>query len=290
MARTKTQAKARPAVMIRYPAVTALATVMDAATPWHLDCNRSIQRSVTIGERNRHWYGAADFTEVRSRVETHGWPQQADKIERMATAIKPHLPRAIDIGRHRRRADQGDSLDIHAVYRGDLSRAWESVGRKFRAARSIVRVAVDVCGNYDMSGEQLAWRGVAALAFAKAIQGAGYSCEIVAGASVESVGRSVTITVPVKHRGEPVHLSRLAGIVCTSGFFRCYLLSALLRRNDTDGRATDTSIGCAQALADFLPADPRMAQFIVTPAVTNEQTALNWIKSTLALLQATNER
>ena len=183
-------------------------------------------RLVSLGYSSnpRAWYGVASLAEVK-RVMREGYLEGAARVDQLYEAVAPTLPRAVDFRRHRVRADQGDSLDIHAVNRGALSTAWETVKRKARAGTGLIRIAVDICGNGNVSAENLQWRGIAALALARAMTKAGYSVEIVAGQAGTGAFYGLeelrgTITVTVKPRNAAVDTATLAATVCLPGFFR----------------------------------------------------------------------
>lgn len=237
----------------------------------------------------RHWYGVDSLEEVK-RILKEGYLDGAALVDKMYDAVAPTLPRAVDFRRQRVRSDQGDSLDIHAVNRGALSTAWETAKRKARAGSGLIRIAVDICGNGDVSAEQLKWRGVAALALSRAMTKAGYSVEIVAGqagtgAFTDNYGLHGVITVVVKPRHAAVDTATLAATVCLPGFFRYLGFASIIRQADDIGQTACSGLGRAVKLESVLPVPEKIAQVVVPETVNSQERATAWVKEAVTMLQ-----
>lgn len=262
------------------------------------DCKRSENvrqktalESASTWTTPQQWYGVASLDAVKAALN-EGWQEGADAIEEMYVKMAAALPRAIDVRRHRVRSDQGEELDIHAVYRGDLSRAWSHTTRALRHGTSLVRIVVDVCDNSGVRAEQLRWRGVGALALSRILQRAGYSVEIVAAlagqnAAVDKRGDKAMQSVVVKPRHVVQDSRLLAATVSLPGFFRYYGFKAIIQAADDDGYITDSGLGSALRVDSTVEADPRVLQ-TVTPAMSRAADVEEWIKTTVRLFQQAN--
>jgi hypothetical protein len=184
----------------------------------------------------------------------------------------------LDFRRKLVRADQGDSLDIHAVNRGALDRAWSTVKRRAALGTGLIRIVVDICGNADMSADQLKWRGLAALALSRAMTKAGYSVEIVAGQAGgggfnrrEEIG---VVTTTIKPRYANVDTATLASAVVMTGFFRFLGFLAIIKQADECGWDVNSGLGHDVSLHTVMPPAEKIAQ-VVTPKINDETAALN---------------
>jgi hypothetical protein len=235
------------------------------------------------------WYGVASLAEVK-RILKEGYTEGAKQVDELYAAIAPSLPRAVDYRRKRIRADQGDSLDIHAVNRGALDKAWETSKRQAQAGTGLVRIVVDICGNGHVSASQLQWRGIAALALSRAMVKAGYSVEIVAGqagagAFDADYGLHGVITVTVKPRYAAVDTATLAATVCLPGFFRYIGFASIIKQADDIGADACSGLGRAVKLETVLPVPEKISQVIVPETVNSRDDAVRWATEAVTLLQ-----
>lgn len=239
--------------------------------------------------RGPAWYGVSTLDDTK-RILREGYPEGAALVDKLYDAVAPNLPRAVDFRRHRVRADQGDSLDIHAVNRGTLDKAWETVKRKAKQGTGLIRIAVDICGNGDVTTERLKWRGIAALALCRAMTKAGYSVEIVAGQSgVNAFQRKPnligTVTVTVKPRYAAVDTATLAATICLPGFFRYAGFASIIRQADDMNDTAAEGLGRAVKLETVLPVPEKIAQVVASESINDQATAEAWVRELLALLQ-----
>lgn len=129
--------------------------------------------------------------------------------------------------RKRVRADQGDELDIHKVYAGQLDRAWEA--RKHIEVdkdQNLYTVFIDVGGLARVQFSTTLWRGAVAYQIVDDLIKAGKSVKVVVGAAAVGVikgdmRRVVTTDIVVKHYNEPLSMTRLAAM-SNIGFHRVF--------------------------------------------------------------------
>lgn len=257
--------------------------------------NREIFASACESPRHGYyggvnWYGVPTLADVK-RCLREGYPEGAAKVDALYDVVAPTLPRAVDFRRQRVRGEQGDALDIHAVNRGALDKAWETVRRKARAGTGLIRIAVDIAGNCIVNAENLQWRGVAALALSRAMSKAGYSVEVVAGQAGVGMfgysGRGVhgVTTVTVKPRNAAVDTATLAATVCLPGFFRYSGFASIIRQSDDLGFDCDSSLGRCVKLESVLPVPEKITQIVVPETVSTQATAEAWVREAVGLLQ-----
>lgn len=252
---------------------------------------RNSTRRMEIKQDNRgaDWLGVGSRKEVVKAV-SEGWKEGAEAIESLYTKMVRTLPRAIDVRRKRVRGDIGEELDIHSVYRGDLSRAWSQMSRAMRHGTSLVRIVADVCDNSHVSAEQLKWRGYAALALSRILNKAGYSTEICVAVAVKNAtengsnGQIVLTTVTVKPRHVVQDTRMLAATVALPGYFRHYGFIGITRRCDELGQAAEGGLGQAIKSDGLIEPDARVLQ-TVTPPLRNNTEVEKWIATTVKLFQ-----
>jgi hypothetical protein len=242
--------------------------------------------SNAYGESGEHWLGAPNIKELNRRLKD-GWPDGSDRLLKLATReINP-----TSIRRRRERADQGAELDIHAVYRGDLSRAWTRTRRRSGSGVRTVAILCNLGANSDTGANSLFWRGAAALKLTTALMEAGYNVAIYGfesgHKSCESSVTSVAQFVEIKAEDQPLDLDRLAALTAMPGYFRTALFGGIILGCDLMGRrangglGTVTHNGVAQ-IAKMLPVIPENA--IVQDPVENKASAEAWIDKVMAEL------
>jgi hypothetical protein len=237
------------------------------------------------------WYGLDGGPEAVLKAMAEGYSDGAARVDAMYDAIAPSLPKAIDYRRKMTRADQGDELDIHAVYRGDLEHAWTRIARRPQLGTGVIRIAVDVCANANVNAESMAWRGVAALALSRAMKRAGYSVEIIAGLATRGVqamknpARLELITCVVKARHAAPDPATLAASVALPGFFRVAGFCGLVKAADLEGATADSGLGHCIRLETVLPVPERVAQVVCGEQINHKGAAEKWVKEQVALLQ-----
>lgn len=199
------------------------------------DCVEAFLDAVKAGpadERNRAafndyftmprgtWYGAnCDTGKDVLRLVSQGWPDGLAMVAALLDKTRAATARPVDRRRRLVRAEQGDSLDIHAVYRGQLDRAWSVAKRRDnRAPQRLTILANMLCAGYNDSSV-LAWRGASAVAIADRLTAAGYQVRLVVGFGGNCKGARVSCRITVKDFGAPLD-EATAAAVTAPGFFR----------------------------------------------------------------------
>jgi hypothetical protein len=251
---------------------------------WKLDSNKVSAGQHWTRKADRDWLGVRSVAELRS-VLTKGYPEGVAKLEKITVG---DLPAPQDIRRRRVRSDQGDELDMQAVYRGDLSRAWSRTKRQSRNSVRSVSIVIDLAGNANVTSDELFWRGAAGLRLASELTEAGYSVAIygAAGATGYTKGEShedVCQFVEIKAEDSPLDMDRLASLTCLSGFFRTSLFTGLYFAADKIGKQACDGLGRSdnKLLAKGIKALPIPQEAIIQTAVKNKSSAEAWLKSVL---------
>lgn len=238
----------------------------------------------------QHWAGCDSEAEFKERV-TRGWTDGADKLQALATReIQP-----TSIRRRRVRADQGDELDIHSVYRGDLSRAWSRTKRQARQGTNrLVTLVCNIAASSGTDSSELFWRGASALKLVEALEESGFTVRLVAGLGGEGIEQSgqrldTATLVEVKAEDQPLNVADLAAIVAMPGYFRTVGFASILYAAHVTKRTVCSSLGrpsprtIERAVKTFYPE----ANAIIQPAkVLNKESAERWIDDVLTSLDA----
>lgn len=236
--------------------------------------------------RGQDWYGAPTFTELQRRLR-EGWPDGSRRLLEIASRdINP-----ASIRRRRVRADQGDEVDMQAVWRGDMSRAWTRTRRQNRSGVRSVSIIVNLGASGSVSADRLFWRGASALKLASALTEAGYSVAIYGAASAKNSDENATMDdvqfVSIKDEDQPLDIDRLAALTAMPGYFRTSLFAGVLMSCDLRGKAASDGLGrpddslFAKAVA-MLPI-PQTA-FIQDP-VMDQRSAEAWIDRVLGQIE-----
>lgn len=176
------------------------------------------------GGSNTSWWGARTLEQARELM-ANGWSEGAARI----AELECEAPHVESTRRRRVRAEQGDELEVQALLRGDLSRAWTRTRRQSRPGLRVIRLLVNVGGPSRTTASELFWRGAAALRAVEALEGAGYSVELWAGSGAEKCSSSIdraAVFCCIKSSDTPLDLSRLAGLVALPAWFRTEVFAA----------------------------------------------------------------
>ena len=250
---------------------------------WKVEANKTEATEKWTRKSERSWLGVSSVSELRS-VLKNGYPAGVAKLEQITVG---ELPAPQDIRRRRVRSDQGDELDMQAVYRGDLSRAWSRTKRQSRNSVRSVSIVIDLCGNASVTSDQLFWRGAAGLRLANELTNAGYSVAVYGAAGavrIDSTGdHRLAQFVEIKAEDSPLDMDRLASLTCLAGFFRTSLFTGIIWAADKVGKRVDYGLGQStnEALAEGIKALPIPQDAIIQPQVENKAQAEAWLKSVL---------
>lgn len=258
------------------------------------DSNRAkAQRSFSYqADDNQKWYGAASVEELQQRL-TKGWAEGVKKLE--AIAIK-ELDAPLSVRRRRIRADQGDEVDMQAVWRGDLSRAWTKTRRANRTGVRSLSIIIDLGASAVTSSEKLFWRGASALRLADQLLTAGYSVAIYGAATAIGAAETKKLNaiqfVEIKAEDAPFDMDKLAALTAMPGFFRTSLFAGI--NYSADRIDDDTDYGYGQADPEgkhipialkMLPSIPQNA-IIQPPSVLNKEAAEAWLAQAIEQIEA----
>lgn len=243
---------------------------------------------------NRDWYGAATGEEAADRA-IQGWPEGAERVRQLLADVE--VPEPVNIRRKLRRGDQGDELDIHAVYRGALDRAWTRRQRTHHRSRMTVRLALQLGGSKMMSQEEMFWRGAAVAKLTEALEDAGYGVELMCAESTQQGWRGDELhqLFCLKDAGTPLNLEQVAGVVCNAGFFRtwCFrgmyaITEATLVHSTSETIVGESYVNHVNLLEDpeYRLGDDGTPTFVVPFNVDNHATAKQFIDQVLAAVAA----
>ena len=254
-----------------------------------IETNRSYAMHKAAGgepDAGESWLGAPDIKTLNERL-TRGWPEGVEKLQQIATReIDP-----VSIRRRRVRGDQGDELDMQAVYRGDLSRAWTRTRRQARAGAS--RTITLVCNLGDSAGisaSQLYWRGAAVLKLAEALTQAGYGVGIYGAISTLRASDDDTVDgcqfVEIKATDSPLDLSQLAALTAMPGWFRTRGFAGIITVCDLAGKTYGSGLGRPEH--ENIPEYAAMLGLTnchFQPKVNSKEAAEAWIDAVMAKVE-----
>jgi hypothetical protein len=242
------------------------------------------------GESDNWLFGDAEnLTELRRRVN-EGWPEGVELINRLQdTELAP--PQSTK--RVRVRADQGDALDIHAVYRGHLDTAWEKTRRQHRRAPTVVRIVAMIAGHHMQDPEQFFYRGAAAAKLTDMLTEAGYSVEVLTACVAESIGDGRTKpdychTMVLKQSNAPLDLSNIAAVLCQQGFVRYFMFRSFSCCETKTGLHMGYygSTSKLNALAMEATEEKNVKTIYLKYSVDSAEMAQAWIKESIEQIEA----
>lgn len=160
-----------------------------------------------------------------------GWPELTDQVIKLSERLKLQpdtLPLMLTQATRRKRvrADAGSDLDIHAVYQGQLDRAWSATRHELHdKRRKAAHLYIAIGGNHNEDAIASQWRAAAAYRIGELFQRCGFSVEITVGATAGGaiVGRQLALhtSFTAKASHMPMDLNRLA-LQSTLGWHRVY--------------------------------------------------------------------
>ncbi len=170
------------------------------------------------------WFGP-DLSESSGaacrKLYATGWQQGAKRI---AATVTQDVPLPQSIRRRRKRGDQGDELDIHAVYAGHLDNAWWRAQRAARAGRKNVTIIAPVNIACQYSTDDVFWRGACVAKLADMLSDAGYNVSFVGAIISTGIDNGYTTdmlhTVDLKTASQPLDVPNLAAALAHTGFMR----------------------------------------------------------------------
>lgn len=243
------------------------------------------------------WIGAPNANIAANRV-VNGWPEGAEEVFKRMADLDVPVPSSIR--RKINRSDQGDELDIHSVYRGDLDHAWTSRRRKHSRSKMTVRIVTRSNQQRGITSDQVFWRGAAVVKLSDMLTEAGYNVEIlcaIAARNLDHQDVKFLVTFPLKGASDPLDCEQLAGITCHSGFHRMFGFrgyNALIgweagKKAKDDYHQSLHAYASSNAMVEEadLGADG-VHVFPIAMDITTKQEAHDWVAKCVAELEAEN--
>lgn len=249
------------------------------------DCLQATDVSIELSR----WLGADSLRQLNDRLR-RGWGDGADRLTEIAAKeIQP-----TNIRRRRTRGDQGDELDIQAVYRGDLSRAWTRTQREARTATRSIAIVCNLSCHYKQKAADLFWRGAAALKLTEALTQAGYNVALYGATGSQNIvssGRRLGQFIEIKAEDAPLDVSALAAIVAMPGFKRTRFHAGTCEEADRLNASVSHSLGqpSTEAVIKAAALLPIPTTAFIQPEVNSKQEAQDWIDDTLMRIEHPEE-
>ena len=283
---------AKQLIVQHFESIAAMSTDLSAPfTGPEAITNGGMSRRHTVGAKGgASWYGL-DITSdtLRQMATVDGYPRGGDIMRGFHEQVAARLPRALGFMRTKRKGDQGDELDYHAMLRGASDRAWTKATRTIKSGSGVLRLCVDIAGNCSQSADALRWRGIAGASLAEVMRKAGYSVEIqaVLATACPDIKESINTytSVVVKSRKATVDFDQLAATIGLSGFYRTFGFHSVVRGCDIAGKRADADLGYYLSAESVAPLDPKVTTLFVSPEVMNKSTAVEWVARSVKLLQ-----
>ena len=238
---------------------------------------------------NDSWLGIEGGAVAALKALVDGHPVGERAVREFHDKIRADLPRAEGHHRTKQHGAFGDELDIHAVNRGAVDRAWSASVRKVRKGSGVLRLVIDIGANGSTSADELRWRGIAGLSLSEVMGKAGYSVELVGAFAVQGICCSkntrMMFSCVVKPRGSHPDYGLLAATVALPAFFRVLGFTSIIRAADDQGLDVDDGLGHYLDISGVLPVPDKVTQLFVPQSVVSEETATEWVKQSVALLQ-----
>lgn len=152
-----------------------------------------------------------------------GWADGVAKVQDLANELRNAIPEAEDITPKFQWMDEGDELDMHRVWDGELERSWYGRDQGIGPAPRVIRLLTPMGGSAGMSQEKMFWVGAGALVLTDALERAGYRCELTSYNSCNHYGGSKhhhIAEVTLKRSDDYVPLASLAAGLCLTAWYR----------------------------------------------------------------------
>lgn len=167
------------------------------------------------------WYGVPSLQDALRVCDTETWPEGVARMQRELDLMLD-IPPPRSIKRRATWSDQGDSLDIHKVYSGQLDTAWRKTSRRARpASQSIVLIAPMTISRHEHADKAF-WCGAAIIKLCDVLMQVGYNVSIIGMHSTRSaVSRNRAFdSVTMKKADAPLDLGALVTSLAFAGFMR----------------------------------------------------------------------
>jgi len=252
---------------------------------------------------SRDWYTfvEASHDALIDRV-TGGWPEGVAQLRRALGAVEvgSHLMRN---ARKRTRGRQGDELDIHRVYRGDLERAWSTMRPAEKpGAGKAVTIVCNLGAHSGIEAHELFWRGAVSLHLSETLLSRGHPVQILAAIGGHDIARGPVkrkirlhdapkdvelvrgqidhdMSVTLKAYQDPIDHGRIASMVCTGAGYRAVSWVSKVMSTALCARYIDSGWGYPKPLASPPALQNYDGAVIMVPgSITNEHAAIEFIR------------
>ena len=209
------------------------------------------------------WYGLSGGCKAFQATMGKGHPEGVEAIRKLSRQMAGKIIRPKVMRRKRSRGREGDEIDIHSVYSGNLDRAWSQMKRAPRVGKKKVTLLVQVGANSGTNASDMFWGPAAALALSEELTKARYAVEIIAVQPADGVfpnlgGRGYVGLIRIKNFNEPININSLS-IMTLGGFHRYFgfklrLLSTSKVKDTLGSTRSITDRYTQQMVMDNMPA------------------------------------
>ena len=257
--------------------------VESALGPCRNPANITYQQGQSLTtERSATWMGMpyrCTGNDVLAYIKD-GWSDGAAKMETLTEGLK--LPEVKSSRRVSVWSDNGHEVEMQRVWSGQFDQAFRTSKRVSSRQPRTFRICINVCGNANVSGDELFWRGAAAIVLADIISRSGNGVEIVnvQGAKNYNDSDKLLAFTTVKEAFSPLDINAIAATSALAGFFRSAGFAW-----DCSHYRTETNSGLGKAMQptlDMLERDDVQATYFAHEGITSRDEARGWIETALA--------
>lgn len=211
-----------------------------------------VSEALAQGAVNSHggysWIGCSSGAELHENLLA-GWPDMESKMLAMLPSVElpAHVVQQERQSRRRRtRGEFGNEVDIHAVYQGQLDRAWDRTERRVveTVGNKLVHIVINLSASCGVHFDDALWRGAAALRVYEALTRMGRSVAI-SGFYLASRaymdGSNGMGSCRIKDYGQQMDVQSLASVV-NLGFMREYLMGSASKTHGL-GKGAEVTMG-----------------------------------------------
>jgi hypothetical protein len=165
------------------------------------------------GLNGAHWAGASDTADAVVKLTSPYSDGSAiiSRIEKAAANIK--LPPQMDTRRRRVRGDQGDELDIHAVWRGQSATAWSRMGKRQVTSPPMVSIVINSIISAGNDKTVISYRGAVGIVLCQLLERFGYRVRLVVargGVTSSDSKEKFSCRTTIKDYGKPLDRETVA--------------------------------------------------------------------------------
>lgn len=230
-------------------------------------------------ELQAHWAGASTTADAVAQMTTRYEAGDAiiSRVEKAALSIK--LPPKMDPRRRRVRGDQGDELDIHAVWRGQSDTAWSRMGKREVTSPPMVSIVINSIIQADNDKTVISYRGAVGIVLCQLLERAGYRVRLIVarGGEARSSGagdEKFSCRATIKDYGKPLDRETVA---CATHPAMQRVIGIRWTWAQKHHKGTLGGSGVGEAIRE-------KGEVFISSEVSNERTAIAKIQSVIAEL------